>query len=274
MGAAEDGQLVLLPVGVEGEAYLLAFYRRRDFQIGKFAWHVGPPCCAQLVVTRWCGARLKNQSCGPASAPASGVRPRMFRSSRESPWGWPIRWFRGQYRQPRRAASMPPGTARDRQGALSATHGRFARPRSSLPTERAVRYNFPGKENEMSGTSIQAVSKAEPAAVLSKAVTRAADHLHIQRSLLAKVLGISAATVSRLYSGAYQLDQKRKEWELAVLFVRAFRSLDSIVGDQETACKWLASNNRGLNGRPVDLIANTEGLVRVVHYLDASRSLV
>ena len=36
----------------------------------------------------------------------------------------------------------------------------------------------------MSGTSIQAVSKAEPAAVLSKAVTRAADHLHIQRSLL------------------------------------------------------------------------------------------
>jgi phosphatidylserine/phosphatidylglycerophosphate/cardiolipin synthase-like enzyme len=107
-----------------------------------------------------------------------------------------------------------------------------------------------------------------------KAVTRAADHLHIQRSLLAKVLGISAATVSRLYSGAYQLDQKRKEWELAVLFVRAFRSLDSIVGEQETACKWLASNNRGLNGRPVDLIANTEGLVRVVHYLDASRSLV
>jgi len=88
------------------------------------------------------------------------------------------------------------------------------------------------------------------------------------------VLGISAATVSRLYSGAYQLDEKRKEWELAVLFVRAFRSLDSIVGEQETACKWLASNNRGLNGRPVDLIANTEGLVRVVHYLDASRSLV
>jgi uncharacterized protein (DUF2384 family) len=135
-------------------------------------------------------------------------------------------------------------------------------------------YNFLGKEEEMPRTSIQAASKAEPAAVLSKAVTRAADHLHIPRSLLAKVLGISAATVSRLYAGAYQLDEKRKEWELAVLFVRAFRSLDSIVGEQETACKWLASNNRGLNGRPVDLIANTEGLVRVVHYLDASRSLV
>ena len=29
-----------------------------------------------------------------------------------------------------------------------------------------------------------------------------------------------------------------------------------------------------LNGRPIELISNTEGLVRVVHYLDASRGLV
>ena len=126
----------------------------------------------------------------------------------------------------------------------------------------------------MPGVSIQAASSAEPAAVLSKAVTRAADQLHIQRSLLARVLGISAATVSRLYASTYQLDQRRKEWELAILFVRAFRSLDSIVGEQETACRWLVSNNRALNGRPLELIAHTEGLVRVVHYLDASRSLV
>ena len=122
--------------------------------------------------------------------------------------------------------------------------------------------------------SIQAASRAEPAAVLSKAVTRAADHLHIPRSLLARVLGISAATVSRLYSGAYQLDEKRKEWELAVLFVRAFRSLDSIVGEERAARTWLNSDNKGLNARPIELISHTEGLVRVVHYLDASRGLV
>ena len=41
-----------------------------------------------------------------------------------------------------------------------------------------------------------------------------------------------------------------------------------------TARKWLASDNLALNGRPVDLIRNTEGLVRVVHYLDASRAVV
>jgi uncharacterized protein (DUF2384 family) len=126
----------------------------------------------------------------------------------------------------------------------------------------------------MPRTTVQAANIPQPAAVLTKAVTRAADHLDIQRSVLAKVLGVSAATVTRLYSGAYHLDQKRKEWELALLFVRTFRSLDSIVSEQGTARQWLASNNQGLNGRPVDLISTTEGLVRVVHYLDASRGLV
>ena len=120
----------------------------------------------------------------------------------------------------------------------------------------------------------QTAPKPEPASVLSKAVTRAAERLEISRTLLAKVLGVSPATITRLFSGEYQLDQNRKEWEFALLFVRAFRSLDSIVGDETTARKWLNSENRGLNGRPIELIRNTEGLVRVVQYLDASRGLV
>lgn len=120
----------------------------------------------------------------------------------------------------------------------------------------------------------QAANTADAAAVLTKAVTRAAERLDVSRSLLAKVLGVSPSTITRLYAGDYQLEQGRKEWEFALLFVRAFRSLDSIVGDEGTARKWLTSENRGLNGRPVDLIRNTEGLVRVVQYLDASRGLV
>ncbi|MDO9189343.1 MAG: DUF2384 domain-containing protein [Sulfurimicrobium sp.] len=126
----------------------------------------------------------------------------------------------------------------------------------------------------MSETSRQASRDPQAAAVLSKAVARAAERLEISRALLARVLGLSPATITRLYSGEYQLDQNRKEWEFALLFVRAFRSLDSIVGDEATARKWLNSENRGLNGRPIELIRSTEGLVRVVQYLDASRGLV
>lgn len=126
----------------------------------------------------------------------------------------------------------------------------------------------------MSKTTVQQAAATDSARILSKAITRAADRLDMPHSLLAKVLGVSASTVSRLYAGAYKLDQNRKEWELGLLFVRAFRSLDSIVGDETTARRWLSSKNSGLNGRPVDLIGTTQGLVRVVQYLDASRGLV
>ena len=126
----------------------------------------------------------------------------------------------------------------------------------------------------MSAIAQQTTKKPDAAAVLSKAVARAAERLDVSKSLLAKVLGVSPPTITRLYSGNYLLDQNRKEWDFALLFVRVFRSLDSIVGDESTARKWLNSENRGLNARPIELIRNTEGLVRVVQYLDASRGIV
>lgn len=125
----------------------------------------------------------------------------------------------------------------------------------------------------MVGT-IQSGHKLEPGVVLGKAVTQAADRLGLSNALLAKIIGVSPSTVTRIYDGSYLLDQRRKECDFALLFVRVFRSLDSIVGNEGTAQKWLRSQNQVLNGRPIELITNTEGLVRVAHYLDASRGLV
>lgn len=126
----------------------------------------------------------------------------------------------------------------------------------------------------MTATPKPIVPRADARAVLSKAVAQAAERLAISRSALGRVLGLSPASISRLHNGAYLLDPARKEWEFGLLLVRAFRSLDSIVGDETTARKWLGSNNRSLGGRPIELIVSTEGLVRVVQYLDASRGIV
>ena len=52
---------------------------------------------------------------------------------------------------------------------------------------------------------------AQTSAVLTKAVARAASHLGLPRNLLARVLGVSPATVTRLYAGDYRLDPGRKE---------------------------------------------------------------
>jgi uncharacterized protein (DUF2384 family) len=115
-------------------------------------------------------------------------------------------------------------------------------------------------------------SKPEPRLVLTSAVLRACALLEITQSCLAQILGLSPSTVSRMAGGAYTLDDQKKEWELGALFVRLFRSLDAVIGsNDESARRWLNGENSGLKGRPIDLIRSTEGLVRVVQYLDAAR---
>lgn len=108
--------------------------------------------------------------------------------------------------------------------------------------------------------------------VLTSATLKAADLLDIPQSVLARLLGVSAPQVSRMRQGSYVLDESRKEWELAALFLRLYRSLDSIAANDE-ARAWLDSRNHGLNGeKPLTLITSAAGLVRVVDYLDAARA--
>lgn len=117
---------------------------------------------------------------------------------------------------------------------------------------------------------------AERRRVLTGATLKAAELLAIRQSVLAKLLGISAPQVSRMAKGSYLLDEKRKEWELAALFVRLYRALDSItVNSFDEARAWLNSRNHGLNGeKPIAMITSAAGLVRVVDYLDAFRARV
>jgi len=114
--------------------------------------------------------------------------------------------------------------------------------------------------------------KPEPRRVLTGAVLRASALLEITQSGLAHILGLSPSTVSRMANGTYTLDDQKKEWELGALFVRLFRSLDAVIGSNDSAARaWLNGPNSTLTGRPIELIRSTEGLVRVVQYLDAAR---
>jgi uncharacterized protein (DUF2384 family) len=121
----------------------------------------------------------------------------------------------------------------------------------------------------------QAPVPVSDAAVLSKALVRAARLLELTQREVAAALGISEATTSRLFAGKYLLSTEHaKEWELALLFVRLFRSLDALWGHEESARLWVASHNLALGGRPQDLLRSVEGMVRVVAYLDAARGRV
>lgn len=113
------------------------------------------------------------------------------------------------------------------------------------------------------------------AAALTKAAVRAADLLGVSAKVLAAVIGVSEATVSRMKRGEFALEPGSKPFELGVLFVRLFRSLDAIVGGEgEVARIWLHNHNLGLDGVPLERIRTVAGLMDVIAYLDARRALV
>ncbi|MGH7553191.1 MAG: MbcA/ParS/Xre antitoxin family protein [Longimicrobiales bacterium] len=108
-------------------------------------------------------------------------------------------------------------------------------------------------------------------AVLARATLAAARSLRLRNRDLAAILGSSEASVSRLSAGR-ELNPAGKEGELALLFLRLFRSLDALVGgDEEKARLWLHAYNDHVGGVPADRIRRVEGLVDVVQYLDAMR---
>ena len=87
------------------------------------------------------------------------------------------------------------------------------------------------------------------------------------------MIGVSEATASRLARGRSLLDPASKEGELALLLLRAYRSLDALVGgDADAARNWFSAENDHVGGVPAARIQTVEGLADVVIYLDALRA--
>lgn len=110
-------------------------------------------------------------------------------------------------------------------------------------------------------------------AVLGKATIRASVELGLSNAALARVIGLSEPTISRVAGGDRGIDPASKEGQLALLLVRVFRSLDPLVGsDPQKRRDWLRSHNKALNGKPTTLIESPQGLVTTLAYLDGMRA--
>jgi hypothetical protein len=111
--------------------------------------------------------------------------------------------------------------------------------------------------------------------VVSKALINAAQRLRVSNAELAGIVGCSEATLSRFHHQKAALKEKSKSYELALHFIRLFRSLDSIVGgDDESAVAWLHADNLALKQKPIERIQSIEGLIDVVAYLDSRRAVI
>ena len=120
---------------------------------------------------------------------------------------------------------------------------------------------------------LQAEHQPRADEVVAKALVRAAQRLDLPQSDVAAILGTSTASISRTFAGARPIAPDSAEGRHALLLVRLFRSLDTLVGgDEEKARRWLDAANSHLGGQaPRALLASTPGLVRVAEYLDAMR---
>ena len=86
------------------------------------------------------------------------------------------------------------------------------------------------------------------------------------------MLGVSPASLSRL-GRSRSIDPESKEGELATLFVRLYRGLDSLVGGSDDKARaWLDAPNTHLYGVPAELIQTVQGLVRTIEYVDSMRA--
>jgi hypothetical protein len=111
-------------------------------------------------------------------------------------------------------------------------------------------------------------------ATITTAALHAADQLGVRAPILASIIGVSHAKLSRMKRGEFELKSGTKSFELAVLFISLFRSLDTVVGgDTKVAMKWLVSANHVLDAKPIEKVQTISGLLEVIAYLNARRAL-
>ena len=106
--------------------------------------------------------------------------------------------------------------------------------------------------------------------VLVEALSNAGKRLGLSQTDLGEIIGKDHSAISR-----GRLDPESKSGELALLFIRCYRSLFTLVGgDQNQMRHWLYTPNHHTGGTPVDQIKSVQGLVSVLEYLDAMRAKV
>lgn len=104
--------------------------------------------------------------------------------------------------------------------------------------------------------------------VLTQAVLKAASEMGFSTAQLGRIIGKDRSLFSR--GGTIKPDSK--SGELALMLIRAYRSLFVLVGgDKEHIRHWMHTDNHGTQGVPAKQLETVTGLNRVVEYLDSMR---
>ena len=113
-------------------------------------------------------------------------------------------------------------------------------------------------------------SNTDRATVLGEAVLNAGAKLGLSAEEVGHIIGRNRTTIVR--NG---IDPSTPNGQLALMLVRIYRGLYTLVGGQEEDMKhWMHTRIRSLHGVPAEMIRDVAGMVRVVEYVDAIRGKV
>lgn len=111
--------------------------------------------------------------------------------------------------------------------------------------------------------------------IVAKALLNAAKRLEIKPAELSDIIGISQSRLSKIKNGTAEINSSLKEFELALFFIRLFRSLDAITGgDDSVSAYWIRNHNTAIKAVPLERIKKVDGLVNVLSYLDSRRARI
>ncbi len=106
--------------------------------------------------------------------------------------------------------------------------------------------------------------------VLHEALLNAGKTLGVTQAELGRIIGRGRTDISR-----GNIDPASKSGELALLFLRCFRSLYVLTGgDAQVMRHWMRTENRHTGGVPAEQVKTVQGLIGVLEYLDAARGKV
>lgn len=120
---------------------------------------------------------------------------------------------------------------------------------------------------------MQTITKLSNSEVTMKAFLNATEILQINANNRAALIGVNPSTLTRNIATGF--GENTKAFEIQLLLIRIYRSLYAIAGgDIEFMRHWFTTPNKGLNGKPSELVQSILGLARVNQYLDAMRGKV
>lgn len=124
------------------------------------------------------------------------------------------------------------------------------------------------------GIMMNIESKPSDNQVLATALDNVREILNISLNDISAIIGVHRNTLRNALNNK-KIDTKSKEGECSLLLIRIYRSLFALNGGNVDAMiHWLRTNNRHIQGVPLETMKTVLGLSKVVNYLDAIRGKI